>query len=382
MTSFWEILKASKGLSHEPFACLAAQSMAGGKVAELSGIPPLSFLSNGKPLVEYQIDGKTVQNGTPTPESPIDVWGVGDRTANLAPPLTEWVDGYVSGNGNIATPSPVNMEKSSDFLDIPDSAVSATFTREDGRFEVGSAGVWWGIGFYDSNKAFVSRETGGVAVASASVPESAKFMRVSCRTYGSDKEYMLNLGSAALPYEPYGYKIPISSNGTVAATLYLSSPLYGTGDVFDEYDSTGKIVRKWYELVLTGEETFTATMAAGHHRCHMKLVPNAIAQNATRVLSTHYRPSGGAGHGAIALTSEGTNVFFYDDTNAVTDEAFKAYLAAQYAAGTPVTVVYQLATPTEESISAPQISTVKGTNLLSVDTAVQPSNVSIKYNLK
>jgi hypothetical protein len=34
-----------------------------------------------------------------------------------------------------------------------------------------------------------------------------------------------------------------------------------------------------------------------------------------------------------------------------TVEAFKAYLAAQYAAGTPVTFVYALATPEETDIS-------------------------------
>ena len=35
------------------------------RTVELSGIPPLSFTSKGKPLTAWSITGNTVQNGTP-----------------------------------------------------------------------------------------------------------------------------------------------------------------------------------------------------------------------------------------------------------------------------------------------------------------------------
>jgi len=72
----------------------------------------------------------------------------------------------------------------------------------------------------------------------------------------------------------------------------------------------------------------------------------------------------------------------------------KAYLASEYAAGTPVTVWYVLETPTEGIVNEPlykigdyadelttttPIPTAKGSNTLTVDTTVQPSEVSITY---
>jgi hypothetical protein len=79
---------------------------------------------------------------------------------------------------------------------------------------------------------------------------------------------------------------------------------------------------------------------------------------------------------------------------------FKSYLAQQYANGTPVTVWYVLETPTTGIVNEPlmkigdyadelssedagvTIPTAKGSNTLSVDTTVQPSEVSITGNIK
>lgn len=48
------------------------------------------------------------------------------------------------------------------------------------------------------------------------------------------------------------------------------------------------------------------------------------------------------------------------DTDSVKIQKFKAYLAAQYAAGTPVTVYYQLASPTVETVDIPTLPTYPG----------------------
>jgi hypothetical protein len=44
---------------------------------EITGTLPLSFTSRGKPLSDYRISGNAVQDGTPTPEAPVDVVGCG-----------------------------------------------------------------------------------------------------------------------------------------------------------------------------------------------------------------------------------------------------------------------------------------------------------------
>lgn len=62
------------------FTMLAASKMNGGRdrLHELSGTPPLSFTAKGKPLTAWSITGNTVQNGTPTPDNPVEVQSVGD----------------------------------------------------------------------------------------------------------------------------------------------------------------------------------------------------------------------------------------------------------------------------------------------------------------
>lgn len=43
----------------------------------ISGTPPLTFNSNGTPLIDYTIYGNTIQDGTPTSNNPVAVNGVG-----------------------------------------------------------------------------------------------------------------------------------------------------------------------------------------------------------------------------------------------------------------------------------------------------------------
>lgn len=47
------------------------------QIKVLEGVPPLTFTARGLPLINYLIEGNTVQNGTPTPSNPVDVVGVG-----------------------------------------------------------------------------------------------------------------------------------------------------------------------------------------------------------------------------------------------------------------------------------------------------------------
>ena len=92
-----------------------------------------------------------------------------------------------------------------------------------------------------------------------------------------------------------------------------------------------------------------------------------------------------------------TNICFgvVNQFNAPRD--FKQFLAAQYSAGTPVTVWYVLATPTTSIVNEPlakigsyadvlnsadaavTIPTARGSNTLTVDTELQPSSMTITY---
>ena len=55
-----------------------------GYLREVTGAPPLTLTDcMGLDLVSLSVTGKAVQDGTPSPDTPIAMQGVGERTGNL-----------------------------------------------------------------------------------------------------------------------------------------------------------------------------------------------------------------------------------------------------------------------------------------------------------
>lgn len=286
----YQILKASKlGAAAAPdmFTGLLAAQMpfakGSGEIAELSGVPPLSFKANGQPLLDWRIEGNAVQSGTPTSQNPVSVQGVGE----------------------------------------------------------------------------------------------------------------LDCGQ---------YKIPISSGG-VTTNIYLGSTqttrqikkLELTGNEnwetqTGQYCNNTALFTLWQRIIGIGKmqnrpsvNTHFISAASGVNPQTQNYVCSGY--HPIKDYSEYYyiRPS----FSTIGITSETTGA------NAIA--AFKAWLAAQYANGTPVTLYYVLATPQTATINEPlmkigdyvdsidmaqagiQIPTVRGNNILTIDTAVKPSEVYIKY---
>lgn len=175
------------------------------------------------------------------------------------------------------------------------------------------------------------------------------------------------------------YKIPISSANTI-------TPVY-----LGEVESTRRIKK----LVLTGEETI------GNYagRIYIKIadglketIPifctvyqttnDSSISNSIRQISTGY------------WSSTRDCALEINDPNHNNSELMRNYLATQYAAGTPVTVWYVLATETTSIVNEPirkigdyadevsgiTIPTIAGADILSVDTTLQPSEVTVNYH--
>lgn len=49
----------------------------GGGAAEITGVPPLRYIGDGRPLTDYLLSGNTIQDGTPSPDAPVDAVGCG-----------------------------------------------------------------------------------------------------------------------------------------------------------------------------------------------------------------------------------------------------------------------------------------------------------------
>lgn len=113
-----------------------------------------------------------------------------------------------------------------------------------------------------------------------------------------------------------------------------------------------------WSLTLDGTSPFVAaeTNQSGKNRFRWLVTPSAYKTDVSQVANiycSHYKAvqSGSANGGTYGATGYGIsvdnygNIFIYDSDHNTTAEDFKAYLAAQASAGTPVTIVYRLATP-------------------------------------
>ena len=151
---------------------------------------------------------------------------------------------------------------------------------------------------------------------------------------------------ASQPYEPY--------TGTTVALPSLE-PLYGDGTVSDEYDAaTGIETRRWKRMELDGTESGWRTSPTEDNTKLRYVLPAPDALNPPTtydmpdITCTHYAaapPYNNWRSTQSVCVSSGSLVFFDTVYGAQDLAAWKSYLAAQKAAGTPVTVVYQLAEP-------------------------------------
>lgn len=101
-------------------------------------------------------------------------------------------------------------------------------------------------------------------------------------------------------------------------------------------------------------------------------------------LSTHYQGTANTNANmpdkSVKITYSGSNgVVAIKDTDYSTKDAFSAYLAAQYAAGTPVIIVYPLASPITEQVAAQPLTTAAGTNTVGVTAEVSPIALECEY---
>ena len=148
----------------------------------------------------------------------------------------------------------------------------------------------------------------------------------------------------------------VAQNGTPSPTNPIEPVFYKQGDMIlrkvgdyaDSYDATtGKITRRIGMKVLDGTETFWA-IPASDQRSIPKSAIGYPAGGANALICSHYP----VGYSTIQNTYYVGSAYinFIVGETYTTMDAWKNYLAQQYAAGTPVTVYYPLETETTEDI--------------------------------
>ena len=328
---------------------------------------PKTIIGDGQNISAYTIKGNMQQSGTPTPSNPVYPQETGDKTANL------WNEDYTGisdtiiykpvyvgdGNFTLSTTAPQTSDPAALLFLLSGNVSSGASSSTNG--------VWNG---QNRTKAAVD---GYVTVAYRAI---SSYTPVSSQT-------MLNTGSTPLPYEPSGYKIPILSNG-VSYPIYLSEPIRKISTYVDTAPSTGTANRLIGKYVLTGQESFLAD-SERNNTIRIFTATQVISYTEDIAISSHFikKTSTEITQGSdigFALYN-GKQIGFRVSTSlASTPEAFQAWLATQYAAGTPVTVWYVLATAQTESFTAPSIPTTGTAESFDVDTTLKPSEVSLTWH--
>lgn len=342
----------------------------------LTGTDAIQMKGYGLPLKSVHIKGNGQQSGTPTPQSIIMPTFCGVRTGNL---LSEKYE-----NRSINGVGAFTIDNNYD-LWLGEVIPGQTYAISNMDYVYGfftakpspNTGVT-----YNGSRGYESSETVVVTI-----PSGCTWIAV--RVSHSADNAMLNTGSTALPYEPYGWKVPVICAGQTV-------PVY-LGEV--------PTVRRVKKLVLDGTEDWRVVSGKFYLD---SVTPDYMrsANNITHICSHFdaYQQTNSASNvpddriafGAAAYSQR----LYCTYTGVSTPPDFKAYLADQYAAGTPVTVWYVLAELTTAIVNEPlckigdyadelhsedagvTIPTTVGTNTLTIDTSLAPSRTEITGHVK
>ena len=340
----------------------------------------VSFNSTGRPLVNYAVNGNTGQSATPSTSNPAQYSGCGAYSNNLC---------NISNNNYLIYAGYDNFIISGDTIIIsgvtccgfkvkvqPNTpyTVSSTTSARMGIREYTAEPI-----DYDTN--FISPQTVQTYDPSATFTTTSSTEWVLVEFYTNSAttvtDIMLNVGSTALTYEPYGTPIPITvlggSNNSTPYSIKISKPIYKIGNVVDEinYDSNG-VIRRIGKLMFTGNESWGSVTGSGTQRMiSLSLTSSAVG------FCSHFVSGSATNEGEYDFSSNTLRFNIYGIAETQSD--WTTYLASQCSAGTPVTIWYVLTTPTVEKAILPQINADSGYNTLSVNTTLSPSRVSVDY---
>ncbi len=385
---YYELLNASKGLPVTDYrTMLFARKLLGKpeKIATATGYPCVLENSVGKPAISYKIYGNTIQNGTPVPENPVEVQGVGKLITGgeysgkyVIPVVCRGknlfdISTVVKGYRIIWATGALYKDKNAEISDyIPVQKASSYYVNYP---------VY--VAAYDKNKVFIGTFFKGIWIKGSVnrttnnflTPENCGFIKIfTFSSVGSifQKDTQLEYGTIATKYEPY--------HEPITTSIYINELLY-TGEYIIKDKSGGKVHRAWGVKFFDGTEkwlkgTYPPNNA---YQFYTYLWPE-LKSGATieEILNTHFinqRSENGTAIGAYYNLYPKVSLF---PENPSVDD-LKSFLASEYAKGTPVTVYYPLAEPTEETIDLPDIPLEVEYNLINVDADINPEKMSITY---
>ncbi len=352
--------------------------------------------ADGESISSVTVVGATEQNGTPTPTNPVNIktnngvlksanfnqvvygghnnrFGVncafdngvfsvtGTITSTYSNCITAYDNSMIIGNvyylkrSIVENPNNVNFRIGMLNQSAPNNWSSGFFTATSTGVSAGIYGATTNTNFdgvkfrfqvFDLTKMF------GAGKEPATVEEADNMI---AKVYGAQMDYYpATIGTPKIYVDGTVETIADSANHTATVATLL-----GVGDYRDTQNiNTGAITRKVGVKVLDGTEGWDKNATANYYR----ITPSSIGAMANvPMLCSHFI------HGSLSkvenFNNGGTFINFYPNTSVATTTAgWKTWLADQYAAGTPVIIVYPLATETTESVAGQTMTTAPVNN--------------------
>ncbi len=345
----------------------------------VSGIPPVTLSKSvGQDLIDYKLYGNSIQDGEPSPTAPIEIQSVGnydETTGKYKVPVkvtglnlldkNKLLNGYIKSDGTIESVSWYYctdfMEVSGDYLTYSNCASTSATVRF--------------YAFYDKDKNFISgsiqnTDEEGNSSYVVSIPSNAKYFRCNVSS-GKIDIAMVYLGDTEQEY--VDYVEPITTN------IYLDEPLRKIDEYQDYIDFINqKVVRNIKEKKLLSTDEWRTYDYNKHGIVPFNLTLSDVGLSRYgHSICSHYKNDKGAiwALNKVDLYSDhpdGTSYYF--NTTMTTLDEWKQFLD-----NNELVLDYILETPIEETIELPNIPTLKGTTILSVDTEIQTTFMEVIY---
>lgn len=260
----------------------------------------------------------------------------------------------------------------------PSTSYVATGRKADNTISAYTRICW-----YNSSKTFISRGTYTINTPTIlTSPANAAYARITCAPYNSSaaltlaqiKEFnwIFQEGTAEPVYQPY-----------MTPETATCQPLLSVGTYKDSQNITnGAITRNVGIKVFDGTEGWTTIDQYSRISIQITTMKNSSSPRSMEAYCNYFENL----HNGEPISDVTTGQFYlaapqrvYFHISQSTVEAWKAWLASQYAAGTPVIVVYPLATPTTETVTGQTLTIAQGTNIVTAEGSVDDLELEISY---
>lgn len=296
------------------------------KTLLVRGISPLTLLkSKGVDLIDYKIYGESVQDGIPTPDSPVEVQSVGDKSVNLVEDVRKsfkdfayYTELEVDGRQCIRVKSTGGAYAIFDFAFKENTQYTISFEYKcqydrDGvslTHDVPFA-VYYTDGSVDYcnlsqidgmwRKRILTTDAGKTI---SHIKQFSFDYRVY--NYIDINTFQIQEGNVATEYEPYGYKIPVTVS---KPNIYKFEDFFSSGvggNYFSKIDDNSVLITNYYQCIFNVPNTLFKPNTTYEVSKKINIISGTSGYATSRMVLATGRTTGGI---IIINGSQTTNEF-------------------------------------------------------------------------